>query len=172
MKKEFLEIGKIVSTSGLKGEVRVQPWCDTPGFLTQFACLYLDARGSQARVVERARVHKNIVIVKFEGVENVEDAAGLRGKTVYIDRADVELEEGECFVQDLIGCTVRDADTGADYGQVYDVRATGANDVYHITFPDGRVRLIPVISDVVVSTDLEQNRMSIRPLKGLFDDED
>ena len=50
----------------------------------------------------------------------MEDAAGLRGKTVYIDRADVELEEGECFVQDLIGCTVRDADTGADYGQVYD----------------------------------------------------
>ena len=78
-------------------------------------------------MVERARVHKNIVIVKFEGVENVEDAAALRGKTVYIDRADVELEEGECFVQDLIGCTVRDADTGADYGQVYDVRATGAN---------------------------------------------
>ena len=127
MKKQYLESGKIVTTHGVRGEVRVQPWCDTPGFLTQFACLYLDARGSQARVVERARVHKNIVIVKFEGVENVEDAAGLRGKTVYIDRADVELEEGECFVQDLIGCTVRDADTGADYGQVYDVRATGAN---------------------------------------------
>ena len=108
MKKQYLESGKIVTTHGVRGEVRVQPWCDTPGFLTQFACLYLDARGSQARVVERARVHKNIVIVKFEGVENVEDAAGLRGKTVYIDRADVELEEGECFVQDLIGCTVRD----------------------------------------------------------------
>ena len=107
MKKQYLESGKIVTTHGVRGEVRVQPWCDTPGFLTQFACLYLDARGSQARVVERARMHKNIVIVKFEGVENVEDAAGLRGKTVYIDRADVELEEGECFVQDLIGCTVR-----------------------------------------------------------------
>ena len=77
MKKQYLESGKIVTTHGVRGEVRVQPWCDTPGFLTQFACLYLDARGSQARVVERARVHKNIVIVKFEGVENVEDAAGL-----------------------------------------------------------------------------------------------
>ena len=68
MKKQYLESGKIVTTHGVRGEVRVQPWCDTPGFLTQFACLYLDARGSQARVVERARVHKNIVIVKFEGV--------------------------------------------------------------------------------------------------------
>ena len=55
MKKQYLESGKIVTTHGVRGEVRVQPWCDTPGFLTQFACLYLDARGSQARVVERAR---------------------------------------------------------------------------------------------------------------------
>ena len=155
MKKQYLESGKIVTTHGVRGEVRVQPWCDTPGFLTQFACLYLDARGSQARVVERARVHKNIVIVKFEGVEIVEDAAGLRGKTVYIDRADVELEEGECFVQDLIGCTVRDADTGADYGQVYDVRATGANDVYYLRDAAGRERLVPAIADVVLAKDLD-----------------
>ena len=147
MKKQYLESGKIVTTHGVRGEVRVQPWCDTPGFLTQFACLYLDARGSQARVVERARVHKNIVIVKFEGVENVEDAAGLRGKTVYIDRADVELEEGECFVQDLIGCTVRDADTGADYE-----------------------RLVPAIADVVLAKDLDAGVITIRPLEGLFDD--
>ena len=170
MKKQYLESGKIVTTHGVRGEVRVQPWCDTPGFLTQFACLYLDARGSQARVVERARVHKNIVIVKFEGVENVEDAAGLRGKTVYIDRADVELEEGECFVQDLIGCTVRDADTGADYGQVYDVRATGANDVSYLRDAAGRERLVPAIADVVLAKDLDAGVITIRPLEGLFDD--
>ncbi len=144
MKKQYLESGKIVTTHGVRGEVRVQPWCDTPDFLTQFACLYLDARGSQARVVERARVHKNIVIVKFEGVENVEDAASLRGKTVYIDRADVELEEGECFVQDLIGCTVRDA--------------------------AGRERLVPAIADVVLAKDLDAGVITIRPLEGLFDD--
>lgn len=170
MRKQYLESGRIVTTHGVRGEVRVQPWCDTPDFLTQFERLYLDARGDDVRAVERARVHKNIVIVKFEGIESVEDAARLRGKTVYIDRADVTLDEGECFVQDLIGCAVRDTDTGADYGQVYDVRATGANDVYYLRDASGRERLVPAIPDVVLAKDLDAGVITIRPLEGLFDD--
>ena len=171
MRKPFLECGKIVSTHGVLGEMRVQPWCDSPEDLEGIKTLYFDGGAAPAEVL-RARAHKNVVLLKLRGVDTVEQAQALRGRVLWVAREDMPLEEGEYFIQDLLGMQVDDADDGHPYGVLSDVSETGANDVYHITFPDGRVRLIPVISDVVVSTDLEQNRMSIRPLKGLFDDED
>ncbi len=171
MRKPFLECGKIVSTHGIAGEVRVQPWCDSPQDLEGIRTLYFD-RGATPVGVLRARAHKNVVLLKLEGVDTVEAAQALRGRVLWAAREDIPLEEGEYFVQDLLGMEVFDADTGRKYGMLTDVSETGANDVYHITFPDGAVRLIPVIDEVVLSTDPDQNRMEIRPLKGLFDDED
>lgn len=92
MKKEFLEIGKIVSTSGLKGEVRVQPWSDSPDFLSSFSSLYF-SEGEQKLTVEKARPQKNVVILKLRGVDTVEAANALRGKILYVARADVRLPE-------------------------------------------------------------------------------
>lgn len=171
VRKRFLETGKIVTTHGIAGEVRVYPWCDAPDFLLGFDTLYLD-RGRQPVQVENARVHKNIVILKLAGVDTMDDALLLRNKILYIDRDDVELEEGEYFVQDLIGLAVLDADTGREYGTLTEVSQTGANDVYHIRRDGGPERLIPAIPDVVVQTDIDGGRMLIRPLKGLFEDED
>ena len=82
------------------------------------------------------------------------------------------MEEGTYFVQDLLGLEVFDADTGTRYGEISDVTQTGANDVYHIRGENGKEVLIPAIADVVLETDVENGRMVIRPLKGLFDDED
>ena len=82
------------------------------------------------------------------------------------------MEEGQCFVQDLIGLRVVDGDDGREYGVLTQVTETGANDVYHIRFADGKERLIPAIPQVVLDIDLEEERMTIRPLEGLFDDED
>lgn len=169
MKKQFLECGKIVTTHGVRGEVRVQPWCDAPEFLLEFDTLYLE-KGQQAVTVQRARVHKNVVILQLEGIGTVEEAVKLRGKVVYVNRSDVPMEEGEYFVQDLIGCTVLDVDTGADYGKIYDVRATGANDVYYLRDASGVERLVPVIPDVVLERDIDGGIVRIRPLEGLFDD--
>ena len=121
MKKQFLECGKIVTTHGVRGEVRVQPWCDAPEFLLEFDTLYLE-KGQQAIAVQRARVHKNIVILQLEGVGTVEEAVKLRGKVLYVNRNDVPMDDGEYFVQDFIDCTVTDVDTGADYGKIYDRR--------------------------------------------------
>ncbi len=171
MRKQFLECGKIVTTQGIKGEVRVQPWCDSPDFLLGFDTLYLDS-GRSPLVVERSRVQKNVVVFKFKGTETVEEAVTLRGKVLYLDRADVPMEDGEYFVQDLIGCTVLDADTGRDYGKIYDVCPTGANDVYYLKDEAGTERLVPAIPDVVLSRDLDAGVVTIRPLEGLFDDED
>lgn len=171
MLKAFLESGRIVSTHGLRGEVRVKPWCDSADFLLEFDTFYLQ-EGKSPLKVEGARVHKNMLILKPSGVDDVDAAAALRGKVIYIDRRDAPLAEGEHFIQDLLGMAVIDADTGHGYGLLSDVFATGANDVYEITGEDGGKRLVPAIPDVVVEKDLSQGVVRIRPLKGLFEDED
>ncbi|MBC8584579.1 ribosome maturation factor RimM [Youxingia wuxianensis] len=169
MKKQFLECGKIVTTHGVKGEVKAEPWCDTPDFLLDFNTLYLD-KGTLAINIERIRVHKNMVVLKIEGVDTVEQAVSLRNKVLFINRDDAVLEEGECFVQDLIGAVVIDIDTGRNYGKIYDVRPTGANDVYYLRDEQGKERLVPVIDQVVIEKDIDGGIVKIRPLEGLFDD--
>ncbi len=168
--KKYLEIGKIVSTHGIKGEVRVQPWCDSSDFLCEFETLYFD-EGKKSVDIKRARVQKNIVIMQLDGVDTVEEAQNLRNKILYIDRDDVELDEGTYFIQDLIGLVCIDADGGGEIGKITDVLETGANDVYEITSAEGKKYLIPAIPDVVLETDLDGNTMTIRKMEGLFDDE-
>ena len=157
--KRYLEIGKIVAVQGLKGEVRVEPWCDSPEFLCEF-----DTLKTPVEIV-RSRPHKNIVLMKIEGIDTPEQAQTLRGRVLYMDRNDVELEEGTYFVQDLIGLEVSDADSGEVYGTLTNVTATGANDVYQIKNGD-KEYLIPAIPDVVVKTDIEGGKMLIRPFEG------
>ena len=115
MKKQFLDSGKIVGTHGIKGEVRIEPWADSPEFLCAFKKLYLDERGETAIKV-KSRPHKNITLCKIEGIDTIEAAERLRGKIVYIDRGDIKLDEGVHFVQDLIGLEVRDFETDEVYG--------------------------------------------------------
>ncbi len=165
--KKLLEAGKIVTVFGLKGEVKVQPWCDTPKFLCEFDTLYYKS-GTPVNV-ERARVQKNMVIMKIEGTDSVEEAQKLRNRVLYIDREDVELDEGCYFIQDLIGLTVMESKDGKVYGKLSDVSQTGANDVYHIKAEDGKEYLIPAIPEVIDSIDLEGGIMKITALDGLFD---
>lgn len=167
MSRQFLETGRIVAVQGLKGEVRVEPWCDSPEFLCEFDLLYFD-KGQTEAVIERSRTHKNIVIMKIEGVDTPEAAEALRGKILYMDREDVELPPGTYFIQDLMGLSVEDADSGEVYGVLSDVTSTGANDVYHVK-KDGEVYLIPAIPDVIEKTDIEGGRLLIHKMEGLFE---
>ena len=171
MRKRFLETGKIVGTHGIRGELRVQPWSDSADFLTAFKTLYLDGEGEKGLKLERVRPHGNITLIKAEGVDSIEQAEALRGKTLYMDRRDVKLEEGRYFIQDLMGCRVLDADTGEELGMLSDVSATGANDVWHIKRGEQEY-LVPSIPDVVVRVDLDKEEIMLRPLKGIFDDAD
>ena len=111
-------------------------------------------------------------IAKIKGVDTIEDAERLRGKTVYINRDDINLGEGVHFVQDLLGLEIRDADSGKVYGTLTDVLRTGANDVYEITDSDGKKYLAPVIDEVVIEINTDGGYVLLRPMKGIFDDED
>lgn len=171
MRNQYLETGRIVATHGIRGELRVEPWADSPEFLLQFDRLYLDVGASSLRVVSSRR-HKSLVVVKFEGIDTVEQAVPLLRRVVYIDRGQVTLAPGSYFEQDLIGLEVRDADSGRVYGTLTSVSRTGANDVYGVTPAGGEEVLIPAIREVVRSVEPEQGVMTIIPLKGLFDDAD
>lgn len=167
MKKQFLEAGKIVTTHGIRGEVKIMPYTDTPELLAEFDRLFI-GRDKQELFIEHSRVFKNMVIAKIEGVDTPEDAEKLRNKVLFMHRDDLELDEDTYFIQDLIGVEVRDADSGFVYGKISDVMQTGANDVYVVTGGD-REYLVPAIPDVVISTDIDAELMTIRPLDGLFD---
>lgn len=166
--KDYLEIGKIVTVHGLRGDVKVQPWCDSPEFLCAFPVLYLGKEKKEVEVID-ARVQKNMAVLRLGGYETVEQAETLRNQMLYLHREDVELEDGTYFVQDLMGLEVLDADSGVSYGILKDVLQTGANDVYVVQPEDGKEVLIPAIPDVIVETNLEEGCMKIRPLEGLLD---
>lgn len=167
MKKEYLEAGKIVTTHGIRGEVKIMPYTDTPELLAEFGRLFI-GKNKDELIIERSRVFKSTVIAKIEGVDTPEAAEKLRNKVLYMHRDDLELDDDTYFIQDLIGMEVRDADSDELYGVIRDVMQTGANDVYVIK-GDEREYLVPAIADVVVSTDIDGNVMTIRPLDGLFD---
>ena len=172
MIKEYLEVGQIVGTHGVRGEVRVNPWCDSPEFIKQFKTLYYDKNGQSSVKVVVCRPHGNVALLKLDGVETVEAAAAMRNKVLFMKRSDAKIAEGSYFIAELCDCTVIDADdTDKVYGILTDVSETGANDVWHIT-NDGKEYLIPAIPDVVDSVDVKQGIIKIRPLKGIFEDED
>ncbi len=171
MKKQFLDTGKIVGTHGIKGEVRIEPWCDSPAFLCAFKKLYLDKDG-KTFIEVKSRPHKNIVLCKIKDVETIEAAEKYRGRVVYINRNDINLEDGVNFVQDLIGLEIIDINSGIVYGNLTDVLRTGANDVYEITDRSGKKYLAPVIDEVVKEINVDAGYVKINPMKGIFDDED
>lgn len=165
--KQYLEAGQVVGTHGVRGEMRVQPWCDSPEVFATLKTLYLTDTGEQPLVV-KSRPHKRIAIMKVKGIDTLEQAAAHRGAILYLNRDDLPLEEGAYFIADLIGLSVLDADTGQPYGVITDVSHTGANDVYHMEM-DGREVLIPAIPLVVKQVNVVDGYMKIHPLKGLFD---
>ena len=166
--KKYLEIGKITGTRGLKGELRVEPWCDSPDILAGLKKIYVN--GKVLNILS-ARVQKSMVIMAIEGISNIDEAEKLRNTIINIDRNDLKLEKGQYFIQDLIGLKVIDADNDSLYGKINDVFKTGANDVYQVT--DGNKNyLIPVIQDVVLDVNIAEGYVKIRPIKGIFEDED
>lgn len=171
MIKQYLETGKIVGTHGIRGMVRVQPWSDSGEFLTNFKRFFLSPDGGSELKTVKIQPHGGVVLIAFKGVDSVEQAEALRGKTLYISRDDIALPEGRYFIDDLIGCEVFDADSGEKYGVISEVSQTGANDVWHIK-SGGKEYLLPAIGEVIVSVDPQNERLEIRPMKGIFDNED
>lgn len=164
MKNELLQAGKIINTHALKGDIRIYPYCDSAEFICEVKTLYVD---NQSYKVTAARVHKGQALVHLKGIERIEDAEPLIGKLIYFSKKDVQLDQGQYFIDDILGLQVQDIDTGVVYGKITDVIETGANDVFEVT--GERVLYVPKIDEVVLNIDLKNEVVLIRPLKGLFE---
>ena len=170
MKKRFLEAAKITKPVGLRGEMRAQLYCDTYELLTDFD-LYLGKEHKPVRVTAAASLKNGMCRLKIEGVDTVEEAQLLTGKMLYIDREDAELPEDTWFIADLIGLPVYDADNGRLYGKIDEILQNGPTDVYSIKTDSGKQLLFPAIPEVLIDVDVDGEKIVIRPLEGLFDEE-
>ena len=162
MRDRFLEAGIIVNTHGIHGEVRIQPWADSPGFLAGFGRYYIDGA---ARQVISARVHKSFVIAALDGVSDIDGAIRLKNKTVFIDRDDAALDEGRYFIADIVGLCAVDAKTGEGIGTVVEVLSLPANNVYIIR--GEREILVPAVPDFIVETNIDEGYAKIRLIEGM-----
>ena len=165
MLKQYLEVGKVTNVHGLMGEVKVQPWADSPEFLCQFKTLYVD-EAHFPMTVQRARVHKNMVIIKFEGPTDVPSALSLRNAILYIHREDVKLPEGSFFLADIYGLEVRDAASGEVLGEIADVLTLPANNVY-VVRGGARELMIPAVPQFIAETNIEGGFIRVNLMEGL-----
>lgn len=166
---KLLEIGKIVNTHGLRGEVKIQPWCDDAEVFEDIDYIIIDDKEYDILGV---KYHKNSVILKLSGITDINEAEKYRNKTVFVTREMLgELPCGTYYICDLLGCSVKTV-SERFLGKIDDVIKTGSNDVYSVRDENGKQFLIPVIDDVIKDVDIENKTVIIEPLKGLIDDED
>ena len=165
-----VEVGEIVNTHGIKGEVKVKSNSDfTDVRFQQGEVLEVHPRNGETveLVVTSHRVHKGLHMLKFEGRNNINDVEHLKGETLYQERdhEDIELAENEYYYSDIIGCTVFNEDE--PLGRVTEIFETGANDVWVVQ--GDKEYLIPYIADVVKEVDVEGRQIHITPMEGLLD---
>ncbi|MBZ4646232.1 MAG: rRNA processing protein RimM [Petroclostridium sp.] len=170
MKCEQLEIGKIINTHGIKGEVKVLPLTDDPTRYEELDWVYIKKDDKLEKlIIENIKYQKNNVIIKFEGINSMNDAEKLKNLMLIIDRdMAVELPENTYFICDLIGMEVKTHE-GELLGKIQDVFPTGSNDVYVIKNSSGKEILIPAIKDVILEVDIDNNFMIVKPLEGLIE---
>lgn len=167
--KQYLEIGKINNTHGLKGEVKMLMWCDGIDYIKQLKTVYLDDEGKKPLTLLSARQQKNVAILKFAEITTIEAADELKNKVLYCNRDDAKIDEDSHYLADIIGCYVVDVDTEEEYGKIVDVLNYGASDIYDVE-SWGQHTLIPAIDDIVKEIDTEYQVVRIKPMKGLFDE--
>ena len=168
--EDLLQVGIITSTHGVRGEVKVYPTTDDPRRFRRLKEVVLDTGKEKMNLeIEGVKFFKQFVILKFKGLDNINDIEKYRQKSLYVTRKNaVRLQRDEYFIADLIGLKVQDED-GKELGTVKDVIETGANDVYEVEMADGKSLLLPAIKQCILNVDVENGTMQVYVLEGLHD---
>ncbi len=171
MKQPYLECGRITATHGVKGAVRLEPWCDSPRVLASLKTVYFreeDGTFSQ-QTLKNPSVSGDRVIAYVGESASMDDAILQKGKTVYARREDIPLSDGRVFLADLIGLPVLDLDSGRQYGILREIRPSPAADLYVVETERGEV-LLPDVPEFIKERDAERG-VFVRVIPGFFDDE-
>ena len=166
---EYLEIGQIVNTSGLKGVVKVNPFTDDITRFEKLKTVLLDKNGTLVEYeIEQVRYHKNMVMLKLKGIDDINQAEMLRNLYIKINRKDaVKLPKDSYFIVDLLGLEVYTVE-GELLGTVNDIFPTGSNDVYVVKDEFGKQILIPALKTVIKDIDLESKKIIVELPEGLI----
>ena len=163
MKQAYIEAGRITSTRGVHGEVKIEVWLDTPEDLKHYRRIFIDG---QEKKLLSVRQQNRFVIVKLHQIDDINAAQPLKGKTVYIAREDAPLPPGGYFLQDLLDAKVVLED-GSPVGVLTEILERPANNVYVVTDPDGKEILIPVVPAFIIRADAENGIVTVRLLEGM-----
>lgn len=166
---QYLEIGQIVNTFGIKGMVKIKPFSEDITRFDRLEKVYVKNKiGKKIYEIEEVKYHKNMVLIKFKGIENPEDANLLRDSYLLVDRADEEpLEEGTYYIVDMIGLEVFDEDNKL-LGKLEDIFNTGSNDIYVVKDEQGKQILLPAIKDVIKKVDMDNKKVIVHLIPGLI----
>ena len=167
---DLLEVGKIVNTHGLRGEVKVVPWTDYPEVFEDIETVYIKKKSDFERLdIAGIKYQKNNLIIRFAQLKDINEAEKYKNRVLYAERASLgELPEGVYYIADLIGLDVVKED-GEKVGIISDVFNTGSNDIYEVKREGQKNLLLPVIDDVVLNIDIENKKVTVRMMEGLED---
>ena len=167
--EDLLKVGVITTTHGVRGEVKVFPTTEDAERFLELEYVLLDTGRELRRLdIKNVRFFKNLVILKFDGIDNINDIEKYKGKDLWIPREEAqELGEDEYYIADLQGLNVVLED-GTEFGTLRDVMETGANDVYIIDSNEHGEVLLPAIKECILDVDLEKNTMTVHLMKGLL----
>ena len=167
--QEYFEVGQIVNTFGIKGMVKVKPFTDDINRFDNLKKVYVETNKTKKQYeIEDVKYHKDMVLIKFKGIDKVEEAELLRNSYLKVNRQDEpELEDGTYYIVDLIGLDVY-SDEGNLLGKVDDIFNNGSCDIYAIKDELGKQLLLPAISDVIKEINLEEKRIVVHIVKGLI----
>lgn len=160
-------IGKIVNTHGLKGEVKIYPYTETPDHFISFSQLYLEGLEDRPFKICTARVHKGMVLVTLDGIHSIESAQALMQKDVFVARSEVPDDGEGHFVVDLLGFKIVN-EAGMVLGTLKDVIQNTAQDVYEVERPEGGVFYIPVVDAFVKRIDMEEACIEVSLIEGMM----
>lgn len=168
MDKKYIECGKIINTHGCKGGLKIEPWCNSAEDFTALKSLYIKNKNEFEKYsVIKASVFKQFVILELKEIDDMDKAIALKNITLYADRNDFALEEGEYFLTDIIGLDVIDYESGKIYGKVSDIINRGASDIYVVSTPNGE-RMVPAVDEFIIEIDVA-NGIKVRTIDGLLD---
>lgn len=160
-------IGKIVNIHGIKGEIKVYPYTDDIENLSKLKEIYLDEKLEKKYIIKSSKIQKNMLILKLDSIDSVEEAEKLRNMNLYIPKLEVK-EEDTYYIEDLISLEVIDIKNNVSIGKITYVFNNGANDVYEILTNDGKKVYFPAIKQVVKKVDIKDNKIYVEVMKGLI----
>ena len=168
--EKLLQVGAITTTHGIRGEVKVFPTTDDVNRFKKLKEVVLDTGKEQITLeIQSVKFFKQMVILKFKGIDNINDIEKYKGKNLYVTRENaVKLEKDEYFIADIVGSEVADEE-GEVLGTLKDVMRTGANDVYVVENKEGKELLFPAIKQCVLNVDVENKKITVHVMSGLLD---